>query len=252
MSAARAESLVFDLHGTLLRLASSRTGCHYQGLSAASRHLRALGRIDSRTSKKLVRLDDCFNVMRHITCASVDMFTAELTKMLDSCGTHGHGNSDECSSDVEQEAMKMVDTNAGSDQIAEVPSTQTVKLHECWVDNCDAKRDVQQPDCNTAERPSICECTRRTGRKVADPIVQPNAFAALDRTTASGTVEGPGPVLKLPPGWIATSRGVSRATRPRSSRLNNKSLKLIRIRIRITLKNRSSSCRPVSNCSIGC
>ena len=83
MSVARAESLVFELHGALLRLVSNRAGCHYQGLSAASRHLKSLGRIDNRTSKKLIRIDDAFNVVRHITSVSVDMFTADLTKMLD-------------------------------------------------------------------------------------------------------------------------------------------------------------------------
>ena len=33
---------------------------------------------------KLIRIDDAFNVVRHITSVSVNSFTEELTKMLDS------------------------------------------------------------------------------------------------------------------------------------------------------------------------
>ena len=84
MSVSCAESLVLELHGALLRLVSQRTGCHFQGLSAASRHLKSLGRIDNRISKKLIRIDDAFNVVRHITSVSVVSFTEELTKMMDS------------------------------------------------------------------------------------------------------------------------------------------------------------------------
>jgi len=51
------------------------------------------------------------------------------------------------------------DTSCATACAEQHDSTQTVKLYECLVDKCDAKRDVQLPDCNTAECPSICECT---------------------------------------------------------------------------------------------
>ena len=80
----RPELLVADLHGMLLRLISERAGCHFQGLSSASRFLKSTGRINNATAKKLARIDNAYNVVRHITACSVENFVAELTKGFDS------------------------------------------------------------------------------------------------------------------------------------------------------------------------
>ena len=78
-----AELLVLELHGALLRLISQCAGYHFQGPSSAARHLKSHGRIDTRTAKKLIRIDDAFNVVRHITSVSVISYVDELTRVLD-------------------------------------------------------------------------------------------------------------------------------------------------------------------------
>ena len=78
-----AELLVYELHGALLRLTSQCAGYHFQGLSSAARHLKSHRRIDARLAKKLIRIDDAFNVVRHITSVSLTSFVDELTKVLD-------------------------------------------------------------------------------------------------------------------------------------------------------------------------
>eukprot|EP00975_Prorocentrum_lima_P041426 8702810-Prorocentrum_lima.AAC.1 len=57
--------LVCEAHGTYLRLLASHSGRHFQGLTHASRHLK--DRLSSRSRRRLVALDQCFAVLRHIT-----------------------------------------------------------------------------------------------------------------------------------------------------------------------------------------
>ena len=82
-----AELLVYELHGALLRLTSQCAGYHFQGLSSAARHLKSHRRIDARLAKKLIRIDDAFNVVRHITSVSLTSFVDELTHVLDKKAT---------------------------------------------------------------------------------------------------------------------------------------------------------------------
>ena len=81
-----AESLIFDLHGQLLRLLAERTGLHFQGLSQVSRRLRATGWITLPVARKLVMIDHAFNLIRHITGASLLDFTEHVDQVLINSG----------------------------------------------------------------------------------------------------------------------------------------------------------------------
>ena len=84
MTLQTAESLVLELHVMLLRLVSRRSGHHYQGLSQAARHLRKLGLLDNKTAQKFIRIDNAFNIVRHITSVSLstDTFCRSLVSSM--------------------------------------------------------------------------------------------------------------------------------------------------------------------------
>ena len=94
--ASSAAVLVFELHGAMLRSASQHVGRHFQGLGQAGRSLRSSGHISSSMMKKLIRIDDTFNVMRHITSASVsnhlETFQKELADSLAALDDSGGGS----------------------------------------------------------------------------------------------------------------------------------------------------------------
>ena len=83
MTPQTAESLVLELHGMLLRLVSRRSGHHFQGLSQAARHLRKSGLLDNKTVQKFIRIDNAFNIVRHITSVSVDSYVSSVSRLLD-------------------------------------------------------------------------------------------------------------------------------------------------------------------------
>ena len=68
---------------------SERSGMHFQGLQQASRVLRKSSRLPDRLAKKLNNIDVAFNLIRHITSASVGSFVKELDDALPSLATTG-------------------------------------------------------------------------------------------------------------------------------------------------------------------
>ena len=85
-----AESLLFHLHGCLLRLLSKRAGTHFQGVSQASRLMRNRGLIKNRTANKLVKLDHAFNVLRHITEVSASDLLSSLEQEISELSVVAH------------------------------------------------------------------------------------------------------------------------------------------------------------------
>jgi hypothetical protein len=77
-----AAQLIFQLHGEVLRGVAAREGQHFQGLRSAAGYLRRRGRISNQSAKKLVRVDDAFAVVRHISEASVSAFLENLMDEL--------------------------------------------------------------------------------------------------------------------------------------------------------------------------
>ena len=59
--------LLLELHGVALRLVSQSN--NYQGLAQAARALRAQGKVDNSTAKRLAQLDTVAGWVRHITQA---------------------------------------------------------------------------------------------------------------------------------------------------------------------------------------
>ena len=76
------EGLLAELHGALLRKCSNRLGVHCQGLAQASRRLKQMGLIEPRMANKLIQIDFSFNLIRHITQASVDGYIGALASKL--------------------------------------------------------------------------------------------------------------------------------------------------------------------------
>ena len=73
-----AESLIVEHHGVLLRLSAQLSGRHFSGLGEASRYMKAHGFLSPSMAKKFVVIDNAFNVMRHITPVSVELFTKSV------------------------------------------------------------------------------------------------------------------------------------------------------------------------------
>ena len=67
--------LVSELHNGLLRALSERLYEHCQGLGYAARRLRNEGYLSDGTAKKLLQLDYCYNLVRHITVVSSELFS---------------------------------------------------------------------------------------------------------------------------------------------------------------------------------
>ena len=71
-----AASIIAGLHAKTLRLLAQAAGRHFEGLAQASRD-KALG-LTSRQRRRLLNLDTAFNVSRHISAVSADLFFEEL------------------------------------------------------------------------------------------------------------------------------------------------------------------------------
>ena len=63
---------------------NERTGTHFQGLQQASRVLRKTSHLPDRLAKKITNVDVAFNLIWHITVASLDSFVKELDAALPS------------------------------------------------------------------------------------------------------------------------------------------------------------------------
>ena len=79
-----ADLLLFRLHGMALRELSDHFQRHFQGLSAAARFARSRRVITDCVCKRLVRVDESVQLLRHVTQASVNSYMDELVNMLSS------------------------------------------------------------------------------------------------------------------------------------------------------------------------
>ena len=79
---AMACSLVFELHGDLVRCISSSCGLHFEGLGAAARHLGRLKLIDQHLKRKMLAIETAFNIVRHITSVSASELKVTLDSVL--------------------------------------------------------------------------------------------------------------------------------------------------------------------------
>ena len=74
--------IIFELHGELLRSLAAGLGMHFAGLGIAARVARRRRVIDDRLCKKLRRVEDAFNVLRHITEPSAAALVEDLSAQL--------------------------------------------------------------------------------------------------------------------------------------------------------------------------
>ena len=77
-----AATLVFELHGRLMRDIARLTGCEYQGLRSAAGSLRRLHLVKPSLAKQLTRLDDTFAVLRHINVVRAEKLHRQLAQAL--------------------------------------------------------------------------------------------------------------------------------------------------------------------------
>jgi hypothetical protein len=82
-----ADSLVFEIHGKLLRCIARSSGVHYQGLRGAASHLRRQRIITPGLAKQLGRVDDAFAVLRHISSVSSRALELELSLAMAASGS---------------------------------------------------------------------------------------------------------------------------------------------------------------------
>ena len=105
-----ANYLVVLAHGSSLRALSDAAGEHFEGLGVAARLLRKRKLLSNKLAKKLVRLDECAAILRHITKASCSALAhsiqEELTKLLipgaDEAGLDGSVFGDSVHDDIDQ------------------------------------------------------------------------------------------------------------------------------------------------------
>jgi cold shock CspA family protein len=77
-----ANYLVVLAHGSSLRALSDAAGEHFEGLGVAARLLRKRKLLSNKLAKKLVRLDECAAILRHITKASCSALAHSIQEEL--------------------------------------------------------------------------------------------------------------------------------------------------------------------------
>lgn len=78
-----AASVVFKLHGALMRLIADVGHEEFIGLRSAASSLRRRRVIDNRLAKQLVRVDDAAALLRHATSLRSTRMLAELRAQLE-------------------------------------------------------------------------------------------------------------------------------------------------------------------------
>ena len=75
-------SLVFELHGDLVRCISTSCGLHFEGLGAAARHLGRQKLIDQHLKRKMLAIETAYNIVRHVTPVSASLHKQRLDSVL--------------------------------------------------------------------------------------------------------------------------------------------------------------------------
>ena len=113
-----ASAIIFELHGSLLRMMSLSSGVHYQGIAQAARQLRARGKLCRRTTKKLIELDYAYNITRHITEISAQAFVKKVSSQLSVSSAMDH--------DVPTDGVVGLCVDVQTDVVTEVPVIEPV------------------------------------------------------------------------------------------------------------------------------
>ena len=88
---AMAAAIVMELHGDLLRGLCDALGVHCQGLSQAAGRARAGALLDNGLCNKLVAVDTCFGLLRHVTKVSADRLRGDVfAAIVPAAQTHLH------------------------------------------------------------------------------------------------------------------------------------------------------------------
>ena len=74
----QASHLVYECHGQSLRILSGALDMHLDGLSVFARVARKKGIVSNKMCRKLVRVDESFSILRHITRASLHSMVRDL------------------------------------------------------------------------------------------------------------------------------------------------------------------------------
>ena len=116
LMAAGAEGLLAEVRGSAFRALCRATGLDADGLAVVARKARKLGIISPRTAKKLVRIDEAFSLVRHLSGPRADRFDAALrAELLAHTGEAEH---------VKHEEETAESTNEGNIQNLPVTDTQ--------------------------------------------------------------------------------------------------------------------------------
>lgn len=74
------ENLIIGLHRAILESIASDTCCHYEGLSQAVRACKH--RFNNKQVKKILAVDTCFALLRHVTSVSCNLFIEDIRSSL--------------------------------------------------------------------------------------------------------------------------------------------------------------------------
>ena len=80
--ALEASALVFDIHGRMLRTLCEVGDKHYQGLSAAAKDCYRAGLIPHQMQRRMLTVDQAFQVIRHISIVAVRKDSDELAEIM--------------------------------------------------------------------------------------------------------------------------------------------------------------------------
>ena len=103
------EPIIANLHGEVLRLLADRCGRHFEGIAAGARWAGKRSYLPNRLVSKVQKLDHAYQVQRHITKVSSNLFLCELATALGMNGgvmhniTEGSDHNGEVSAGREEE-----------------------------------------------------------------------------------------------------------------------------------------------------
>ena len=177
-----ADGLLADARGQAFRHLCAALGHDFEGLATAARRARKQGVIDARWCKRLVRLDEAFSLVRHLSAQRVTAFVSDLEAAL-----------------VKNKDLPIGDTKSAGD-IDMVPSSAPATSQGAPTSAPPSSAAATSPGAPTSPPPSSAAATSTSAPLFAPPSASFSSWLAQARA-----VKAPSVLVPTAPSMSATA-----------------------------------------------